>query len=107
MPTRAKPSSWYSTMRRIANCRPGRWRFDHWRGLLCALCMGMWGVCHAGSLRFCDQHAELSAAQQDKLLRFGAVIKAELEKSGRSLALISRSGLDLSRFGVRYSHAGL
>jgi len=69
--------------------------------------MGTWGVSHAGSLRFCDKPAELSAAQQDTLLRFGAVIKAELEKSGRSLALISRSGLDLSRFGVRYSHAGV
>jgi hypothetical protein len=48
----------------------------------------------------------MSADQQDKLFRFGAVIKAELEKSGQSLALIARSGLDLSRFGWRYSHAG-
>ena len=73
-------------------------------GLLWALSCG---VCHAASLRFCDRQAELSAAQQDKLLRFSAIIKAELEQSDRSLALIARSGLDLNRFGVRYSHAGL
>lgn len=75
--------------------------------VLCASSWGVWGVCHADSLRFCDRQAELSAGQQDKLLRFGAIIKAELEKSDRSLALIARSGLDLSRFNVRYSHAGL
>jgi hypothetical protein len=34
-------------------------------------------------------------------------VKAELERAGRSTALISRSGLDLSLFGIRYSHAGL
>jgi len=64
-------------------------------------------VCQAGSLRFCDQPAELSAAQQDKLFRFGGIVKAELDKSGQSVALIARSGLNLSRFGVRYSHAGV
>jgi hypothetical protein len=61
----------------------------------------------AGSLRFCDRPASLSLAQQDKLLRFSEVIKAELQTSGQSLALISRSGLDLSRFNTRYSHAGI
>ena len=62
---------------------------------------------HAGSTRFCDEPLPLTAAQKDKLLRFGAVIKNELEASGNSLAFIARSGLDLGRFGVRYSHAGL
>ena len=76
-------------------------------GLLTALCAFAWSGCQAGSTRFCDQQVHVTAAQQDKLFRFGAVIKAELDKSGQSLALISRSGLDLSRFGVRYSHAGL
>ena len=66
-----------------------------------------WGaVCHAGALHYCDAPAPISADQKDKLLRFGAVIKTELEKSGQGLALIARSGLDLSRFGMRYSHAG-
>jgi hypothetical protein len=66
-----------------------------------------WGVCQASVMRFCDQQAQLSADQQDKLFRFADIVKAELERSGQSLALIARSGLDLSRFGVRYSHAGL
>lgn len=49
----------------------------------------------------------LSAAQNDRLIRFGAIVKAELERSGASVALIARSGLDLGRFGQRYSHAGV
>ncbi len=69
--------------------------------------MAPWMVCHASSTRFCDHPTELDAGQKDRLFRFGAVIKDELERSGQSLALIARSGLDLSRFGVRYSHAGL
>ena len=69
---------------------------------LCILSSGPWAVCQAGTLRLCDQQAQLSADQQDKLIRFGGIIKAELENSGQSLALIARSGLDLHRFGVRY-----
>ena len=62
---------------------------------------------NAEALRFCDQQVAHSAAQQDKLLRFAAIVKNELENSGQHLALISRSGLDLQRFGHRYSHAGV
>ena len=61
----------------------------------------------AWATRYCDAQARLSAEQKDKLFRFGAVIKEELEKSGSRLALMARSGLDLSRFSVRYSHAGI
>lgn len=75
--------------------------------LLCAFAATGWSECSAGALRFCDQQARLNASQQDTLLRFGSIIKAELDKSGQSIALVARSGLDLSRFGVRYSHAGL
>ena len=57
-------------------------------------------------MRYCDPQAQHSAAQKDKLFRFAGIIKAELDKSGQSLALIARSGLDLRRFGYRYSHAG-
>ncbi len=60
----------------------------------------------AGSSRYCDSPAALSIEQQDRLLRFSEVIKDELAKSGQRLAIISRSGLDLSRFNIRYSHAG-
>lgn len=49
----------------------------------------------------------MSALQQDRLLRFAALIKEELAGSGETVALVARSGLDLSRFGVRYSHAGV
>jgi hypothetical protein len=63
--------------------------------------------CHAGDLRVCDRQLELTPNQQDKLFRFGSVIKAELAQSGQRVALMARSGTDLSRFGIRYSHAGV
>ena len=75
------------------------------RALLLAALGGAWGAAHAG-LRYCDHPATLNAEQKDRLFRFGAVIKTELENSGATMALVARSGLDLSRFGLRYSHAG-
>ncbi|MFY9513729.1 MAG: DUF2145 domain-containing protein [Rubrivivax sp.] len=59
------------------------------------------------SLRFCDLQASTSAAQKDRLLRFAAIVQSRLEASGQRIALLSRSGLALDRFGHRYSHAGL
>ncbi|MES2115634.1 MAG: DUF2145 domain-containing protein, partial [Pseudomonadota bacterium] len=61
----------------------------------------------SGASRFCDSAHELDATEQDRLLRFAAVVREELDASAGSVALISRSGLDLSRFGIRYSHAAL
>ena len=49
----------------------------------------------------------MSARQEDRLLSFAALIKQELDRSGATVALIARSGVDLSRFGLRYSHAGV
>lgn len=72
---------------------------------LCAL--GPWAQCLAGQFRHCDPPTELDATQQDTILRFGAVIKSTLERTGHSLAIVARSGLDLSRFQMRYSHAGI
>jgi hypothetical protein len=72
-------------------------------GALAALLLAL----PASAARYCDAQARLNAEQKDRLFRFGAVIKEELENSGAQLALMSRSGLDLSRFGVRYSHAGI
>ena len=74
--------------------------------LLLLACVGA-GAASFDSLRLCDRGSTLSAAQQDRLLRFAAVARRELEHSGASVAVISRSGLDLDRFGIRYSHAGL
>jgi hypothetical protein len=61
----------------------------------------------AASGRFCDVQTALSATQQDRLLGFAAVAKATLEASGHRMAIVSRSGLNLARFGIRYSHAGV
>lgn len=61
----------------------------------------------AASGRFCDRPAALSAAQQDRLLSFAAIAKQELDASEQTLAIVARSGLNLARFGIRYSHAGL
>ena len=61
----------------------------------------------AATLNFCDRPSTLTAPQQDRLLQFAAVVRRELEASGQSVALISRSGLDLHRFSIRYSHAGV
>ncbi len=78
------------------------------RGFALALLLGSLAqVCAAGSLRYCDGQPELSTAAQDRLLRVAAIVKAELERSGQSIALVARSGLALQRFDQRYSHAGL
>ncbi|MES2262469.1 MAG: DUF2145 domain-containing protein [Pseudomonadota bacterium] len=61
----------------------------------------------AGTSRFCDRAHALSASEQDRLLRFAAVVREELATTDGGVALVSRSGLDLSRFGIRYSHAAL
>jgi len=65
------------------------------------------GHASADSLRFCDRGASLTAQQQDRLLRFAAIVRGELEGSGQQVALIARSGLNLQRFNLRYSHAGV
>lgn len=56
---------------------------------------------------FCDRAHQLTAGQQDRILRFAAVVREELAAINSSSALISRSGLDLSRFHIRYSHAAI
>jgi hypothetical protein len=61
----------------------------------------------SASLQFCDAPAPMTARQADRLLRFAALIKQELDRSGETVALVARSGVDLSRFGLRYSHAGI
>lgn len=78
------------------------------RGCTLALLLGFSAqVCVAGSLRYCAGEPELSTAAQDRLLRVASIVKAELERSGRSVALVARSGLALQHFEQRYSHAGL
>jgi hypothetical protein len=73
----------------------------------CAIACAAAPPAGASVLGHCIEPAPLSAAQQDRLLRFAGIVRAELEASGQRLALVARSGLDLSRFGQRYSHAGI
>ena len=61
----------------------------------------------AGVLRACDRGLQPSAVQQDRLLRFAALLRATLEAADTPVALVARSGTDLRRIGQRYSHAGL
>lgn len=76
-----------------------------------ALAFAAAAECRAGvtglSPRLCDWQASLSAPQQDRLLRVADTVRGELDASGRHVALIARSGLNLHRFGIRYSHAGI
>jgi hypothetical protein len=86
----------------------GRYRpTSTWRCLLFLIGLGLASGCQAAALQFCDHQADLSAAQKDRLFRFAALIKDELAAADKGVALIARSGLNLDRLGVRYSHAGL
>ncbi|CBJ35528.1 DUF2145 domain-containing protein [Ralstonia solanacearum] len=57
--------------------------------------------------QFCDRGQPFTAGQQDRLLRFAAVVREEVTATEGGAVLISRSGLDLSRFRIRYSHAAV
>ncbi|MEX5746786.1 DUF2145 domain-containing protein [Massilia sp. X63] len=72
-----------------------------------ALLLGASAAAQAGLPAFCQQSIDIGAAEQDRVLRFAGVVKSELERSGARVALIARAGLDLSRFGQLYSHAGV
>ena len=61
----------------------------------------------AGALHFCDRRPEVGAPDQDRRLRFAARVRQALDDTPGGVALIARAGLDLSRFGIRYSHAGI
>ncbi|VXC68971.1 DUF2145 domain-containing protein [Massilia sp. 9I] len=72
-----------------------------------ALLLGASAGAAAGLPVFCQQSIDISAAEQDRVLRFAGAVKNELQASGARVALIARAGLDLSRFGQLYSHAGV
>jgi hypothetical protein len=77
-------------------------------GLLVALFAALVPLpCQANSLEFCDRPVEPTPDQRDVMLRFGAIVRDELVASGHDVALIARSGLDLHRLDVRYSHEGV
>lgn len=74
--------------------------------LAALLCIAGGASAQSGSPAFCDRLKPLTAEQQDKLLRFAAIVRRELPEA-EGAALVSRSGLDLSRFDIRYSHTGV
>ena len=61
----------------------------------------------ASAAQFCDRPQVHDARTQDRLLRFAAIVRDELNDSGEQVALISRSGIDLAYLGIRYSHSGV
>ena len=77
------------------------------RLLLAALALCASAGAWAGIPTFCDRSNNINAEDQDRVLQFAAVAKQALERSGARVALISRAGLDLSRFSLLYSHAGI
>ncbi|ATU68453.1 hypothetical protein CPZ87_07275 [Piscinibacter gummiphilus] len=62
---------------------------------------------HATALHFCERRPEVNATDQDHRLRFAARVRQALDDTPGGVALIARSGLDLARFDIRYSHAGI
>jgi hypothetical protein len=76
-------------------------------GLLALACMAAPHASWAGSLRYCHGQTEPSTEVQDRLMQVAAMVKAELEQSGHSVALVARTGLALQRLDQRYSHAGV
>ena len=77
------------------------------RAGVAALALSACGGAWAGLPTFCERPQAITAADQDRVLRFAGAVKAELERSGQQVALIARAGVDLSRFGLLYSHAGI
>lgn len=61
----------------------------------------------ASSLLFCEQSSQQSVARKSDLLLFSQQVRQLLEQSSHQAAIISRSGLDLDRFNIRLSHAGI
>ncbi len=80
----------------IKNCALTLW--------CCSASLSAWAGLSSG---YCQPSAELGAEVQDRLLQVTHIVKRELEQSGHRVALISRSGLSLERFAIRYSHAGI
>jgi len=75
--------------------------------LALGLCATLSGAAWAGLPTFCERESDITALEQDRVLRFAGVVRQELERSGGKVALVSRAGVDLNRFGLLYSHAGV
>lgn len=94
--------------------KPSGWRSIAAAVGLCLMSVAASGAAQAasgttlsGASTWCDRGHELTAGEQDRLLRFSAVVRDALDATGDDAVLISRSGLDLSGFNIRYSHAAI
>lgn len=61
----------------------------------------------SGSLLLCNHSVQGTPGQNDQLLQMSQVVRAILDEADAPAVLASRSGIDLDRYGVRYSHAGI
>jgi len=77
-----------------------------WALLLALLLASRSAQAGSGPL-LCNRASELSAAQHDRLLQLSDHIRADLDRRGVSAALVARSGTNLGRLGLRYSHSAL
>lgn len=75
-----------------------------WRGLALALLLGLSVSLRAG--QSCEDTAP-AAETLRTALRLALASREALDASGAELALVARAGQDLSRWKLRYSHAGL
>ncbi|MFO1267345.1 MAG: DUF2145 domain-containing protein [Rubrivivax sp.] len=83
-------------------------RLTRWvAGALFAACAACAFAGSGASSRYCDVESRLNVADKDRLLRFAALIRAELDRSGAEAAIVARTGLDLARWDIRHSHAGI
>lgn len=64
-------------------------------------------VGQAASWSYCDQPAKANLAQTDRMLRFGHLVENMLDETAAQALVVSRSGFDLERFNLHYSHAGV
>jgi len=61
----------------------------------------------ASSLMFCTRPPSASVETKSRLLLFSNALRQMLDQTSNRAVIISRSGLDLDRFDIRLSHAGI
>ena len=65
------------------------------------------GPASGSSMAFCQPAQAQTAAAQGRSLQLAEAVRTAVQASGAQVALVSRNGLSLERFGLRYSHAGV
>lgn len=59
------------------------------------------------SFRFCVPPQTASAADQQLLFQFAGHVRRMLSQAGARAAIVSRTGIDLPRLGIRFTHSGI